>query len=626
MEKSGNNKEELEKILHYYKDAEDKEKLKAAKFLIGNMEGKYWFGGEEKEKYKPLFDTIQHLWEAGKHVNFDYKKSLGKYWDSLKQAMGNPRIEYTQVFFDLHNLDADFVIDHIDQAFIARETLPWCQNLSFEDFCDYVLPYRIGTEVPENWRISLWDKWQTLRDTITEPNRMKLAKIINDHNAYKMHHMGLFWSYPFDMTASEFERVRLGSCKHSVFYTAMAMRANGLPVGVDFVPQWAGSNAGHEWNVLLLEDDTFYPFDAVNKGFALDLSFRKVAKVFRKTFIYQTPGLSWQKWQKLPPEFQDFYRIDVTHDYVRTFDVDIPLITSVDIDQPVFLATYNNQDWVPQYWGEVKGKKVFFRNMGGGIVYILQRYNNGLYEQISEPFLLDTLGNIVDLEANTQDLKDMKITRKYPLTSYMKGIMGFVIGNRIQGANKRNFSDSTTFFSINKTPEKIETKYVDDKSHYRYVRMWIPEGGRGDMSELEFYGMDEQTGDTVKLEGKVIGDPNGDISGNRFFSYPFDGDLLTYFMRPRKMEPWVGLDLGSPQRIVKVRYCPRSDTNFIEVGDTYELFYWKEKWVSMGQITASQQELYYEQVPSQGLYILRNLTKGKEERIFTYAMGEQLWW
>jgi len=35
------------------------------------------------------------------------------------------------------------------------------------------------------------------------------------------------------------------------------MRENGLPVGVDIVPQWAGSNAGHEWNALLKEMEHF---------------------------------------------------------------------------------------------------------------------------------------------------------------------------------------------------------------------------------------------------------------------------------------------------------------------------------------------------------------------------------
>lgn len=31
-------------------------------------------------------------------------------------------------------------------------------------------------------------------------------------------------------------------------------------------------------------------------------------------------------------------------------------------------------------------------------------------------------------------------------------------------------------------------------------------------------------------------------------------------------------------------------------------------------------------VPTNALLLLRNHTKGKEERIFTYENGEQVWW
>ncbi len=625
LEAAGENRKALESVIQYFEKSENPEKLKAAQYLIANMEGKYWLDGREKEKFDPLLVVIDSLWKAGERVNFSHKELLGNYWDSLKSVKGPPRIRNAQVNLDYKKLNAEFLIRHIEQAFDLRENLPWCQNLSFANFCAYVLPYRVGKEIPENWIPPLKEKWKTLRDTLPHPDRMKLAQVINDENAYYMKHMGLFWSYPFDMTASEFERVRLGSCKHGVYYTTMAMRANGLPVAVDFVPQWAGSNAGHEWNVLLQEDGTFYPFDAINRGFELDLSFRKVAKVFRKTFSAQELPFDKEDLLFIPDGMKAPFRKDVTQEYVNTFDVKVSLNRVPENTDKVLISTFDNKNWVPQYWGKVKGKQAHFKNMGAGIVYMAMSLDHGRYQQLSDPFLLDSLGRQVPLKADMDKKQDMDLTRKYPLTSFMEGIMGFVVGNHIQGANARDFRDSVTFFSIDKIPQKIETKNIQDQEKYRYVRMWIPEGGRGDMAELEFYGLDH--GDTVKLEGEVIGDSSKDVSQNRFYAYPFDGDLLTYFLKPRQKEPWVGLDLGSPKRIVKVRYCPRSDTNFIEVGDTYELFYWQEgDWKSLGRKVAQKQALHYQQVPSGGLYILRNLTKGKEERIFTYKDGKQFWW
>ena len=49
-------------------------------------------------------------------------------------------------------------------------------------------------------------------------------------------------------------------------------------------------------------------------------------------------------------------------------------------------------------------------------------------------------------------------------------------------------------------------------------------------------------------------------------------------------------------------------------------------WTSMGKQVARTVSLEYHDVPSGGLYWLRDLSKGKEERIFTYELGEQVWW
>ena len=52
------------------------------------------------------------------------------------------------------------------------------------------------------------------------------------------------------------------------------------------------------------------------------------------------------------------------------------------------------------------------------------------------------------------------------------------------------------------------------------------------------------------------------------------------------------------------------------------------RWVSLGTRTGSRQtqELIYDNVLSNALLLLHNLSKGKEERIFTYENGRQVWW
>ena len=77
-----------------------------------------------------------------------------------------------------------------------------------------------------------------------------------------------------------------------------------------------------------------------------------------------------------------------------------------------------------------------------------------------------------------------------------------------------------------------------------------------------------------------------------------------------------------------VEFQFRNDDNLIREGELYELFYFIDKGVeSLGkQYGTSQQVLIYENVPENALFWLRNYTRGKEERIFTYENGEQIWW
>ena len=70
----------------------------------------------------------------------------------------------------------------------------------------------------------------------------------------------------------------------------------------------------------------------------------------------------------------------------------------------------------------------------------------------------------------------------------------------------------------------------------------------------------------------------------------------------------------------------RNNFNVIEVGNKYELMYYNDRWVSLGIQTATNQYLEYDNAPTQALFLLRNLTQGKEERIFTYENGKQVWW
>ena len=89
---------------------------------------------------------------------------------------------------------------------------------------------------------------------------------------------------------------------------------------------------------------------------------------------------------------------------------------------------------------------------------------------------------------------------------------------------------------------------------------------------------------------------------------------------------WFGMELDSLTEITYIGICPRNDKNSIYSGMYYELLYWDNQWKSLGIKKSQGETITYENIPSDAVLWLRNLTEGKEERIFTIENGEQVWW
>ena len=138
------------------------------------------------------------------------------------------------------------------------------------------------------------------------------------------------------------------------------------------------------------------------------------------------------------------------------------------------------------------------------------------------------------------------------------------------------------------------------------------------MAELCFY---NEKGE--RINGNIISsDFLKDVSLNRLF----DDKVLTYITIPTVIDAWIGLELEKPVTVQAIEYCPRTDDNNIVPGEKYELLYWDNRWVSMGKQIAKEHWLVYKNVPRNGLYWLRNISKGREERPFTYENEKQIWW
>ena len=522
----------------------------------------------------------------------------------------------------------DYLIENIDNAFKTWQTAPWAKDLSFNDFCEHVLPYRVDHEPLNSWRNSGYSNFSWLMDE-RNVGRIEICSIINDSLGRVLSNMIEMNMYPTRLTYDDMYKFKVGVCEDETAFATMGMRSVGLPVGIDFVPQWPWRSMGHSWNYLLLESGETIPFmgTETNPGIP-HFKDEKKGKVFRKTYAKQEGSLALveSNHNLIPQFFKSPYVKDVTDLYA---DVHKVVIDVASDHKYSYLSVFDNKNWIPIDWAIVQNDSSTFMKVEGGIVYLPIFYQNGKYLLAQQPFLLTENGLIETLSPDFGNRLSLTLTRKYPLSKHMTTYLEKMRGGRFEFANNEDFSDAITFGSIQERPEpylRTINNYSSNEK-YRYVRYVSSDSGRCNMAILDFYGF---TGDKVhKLEGKIIG-TTGSYKGYGAVKYhAFDDDPSTFFDAPEAEwgKAWIGLILDKPARVSHVNFMPRNDTNTIFNGQIYELFYWDKGWKGLGKKTGDNSEVIsFENVPSNALYLLHNYSGGNEERIFVYRDNQVIWY
>ena len=624
---SGDNRSELLKVINHYRVAGDEQKLKAAKYLISNMSDKHSFGGGNIERYDIMFELFDSLYHVG--VYGGEPLIISNTWDSLVSNYGYIDPVSLDLIPDYKHISADFMIRNIDLAFEAWQRLPDFISYDFEHFCEYVLPYRAGNEPLEDFRERYFNDIIHLVDTATNISNIIFGFHLEFFYNRYYRQSGLLWSYPIDLPVSKIEKGHRGSCRHHVNFATLIMRSCGLPVTSDRV-LWANRSLGHDWNVLMLDSGKFVAFDAFEREIK-EFTY-KPAKIFRKSFRCDYSLLRSLDWEDVPPEFLTTNETDVTALYEKTYNITVPIQYQYGGEKKKrygVICVFDNPDWKVVYWGKIRSNRMHFSDMTANVVYMAAYYEQGHIIPASEPFLLAEDGSLNFFNADHYNLQIMQLERKYPL---FQRIIDHAWGMRlttVEAANRPDFSDKKIFFTIYEPPYGIVDSLISDSGKYRYIRFNKSFNRVANYAEIEFYGKKSQNATEERLTGTIIGYPPFDKDYPHPYTHAIDGDLETWYDSPKQTEGWVGLDLGKGNEriITRVRFCPRSDINFILEGDTYELLYWdKEQWNSAGKQIATTETLFYIAVPSGTIYWLRNLSRGKEERIFTYEDGKQIWW
>lgn len=356
---AGENRRELEKVIaHYSHDPNDSLKLKSAIFLIENMEHHFTLESQWIEEYYKNVDSVKNL-KLGPIAS---RNRIREAFDSIPSY----NTYEVQQKDDLQSLNANYLIKNIDLAVDDWQKGLWAKHLKFEEFCEYILPYRFGTEGIEDWREKLIKKYKHKIDWLDGYDQKRnsaywAALYLNREIDKTGHYMP---PVPFDHTVSYLDNMKIGDCADYAIYAMYIMRACGVPVSVDYTPQWPNRSKRHIWNVVHNNNGK----DVVFLGGDIDPGFPhypsdKFAKVFRHTFAYQKESLfAIKENEEIPASFDTPFIKDVSNHYFEGIDIEIEISPFVKTQKKIaYLAVFDNQKWVPVHWGEIrKDRKASF--------------------------------------------------------------------------------------------------------------------------------------------------------------------------------------------------------------------------------------------------------------------------
>ena len=432
------------------------------------------------------------------------------------------------------------------------------------------------------------------------------------------------YSSPFGTNPNLLFKTKSGKCADETSYTIYLCRQLGIPAAYDFTPHWGNRSSSHSWSVLINEQGKSIPFYMGNFPGDTAHNFKSYIKpkVFRYRYSLNKQIASDMKYElNIPQLFQNPHFTDVTSEYCTTSDIERPIPDKIKNNKVAYICVFDNRNWVPVYYGNIHNGKVIFKSMGRCIAYMAATYENGEIVPFGNPFILNKNGELKELSANTNKTITMKLLRKYPFMGAQDYFNSRMDGGLFLGSNNKDFSDSTILHKHKGiTNGNWYNIPVTCNKEFKYLRYIGERGSFCNINELEFYDSEGK-----KIEGTIIG-TDGEPWARK--ENVFDGNILTGFSGKSPDGNWVGLELKKAMRISKIRYIGRNDGNCIETGDEYELCYWNSKsfWDDLGKKKATDNVLLFHKIPANGLYILKDLTKGKEERIFTYEEGKQIWW
>mgnify|MGYP001037087947 CR=1 FL=1 len=610
LQLAGDNRAELEAVLDVYsREPDDSLKLRAAEFLITHMK---MHGGVRSEA---LADYRMMMVQSDTVVDYH---TFNPWWKQLVADKGD-RLE---VALDVRTVSAAYLIRNIERAFQAWEQAPWHDEVSFDYFCRYILPYRFSNEMlADGWREYLARKYHSLIAGETDVRR---AFAVIYHAFARRSSDVAECHYTLDPIALDKQGQMW--CDQYCVLMGDVCRSLGIPVAMDWAESWGNyRQQGHLWPVLVLADGSY----TVGRG---DTVARRGPEVEGKTIVsrcapeedyplqtafVKRPLRVWRlsfAQQADEPELPDGWSRSPLEDVSALYGIrDSLAVSTGGVDEYLFIGTYQSKDgWRPVRYARRSEGRYVFRNLADSVVYVLMTREGDTYQPQGCPFLLAG-GKQIGLHPDTARRTTVRLTRTFPLMPHWTDQWTAMKGTYFEASNDPDFRTCTRLATIDRTPVFPDSIRLAGSGSYRYVR-YVCDLEQTRMAGLAFFSHGRE------VEGHLIGATPAD-------TLLWKKDYTETYKKHSYDRVYTrGIDFGRPVKLTSVHFISKHDRTFVCPGNTYELFYYDGGWRSLGKQTVDGYALTYTGVPARSLMLLRSIPVCGDERIFTYEQGRQVWW
>lgn len=401
------NKEELENALrHYMFEDPNPEKLAAAQFLIENMPGHYSYSSSEIYSYYAYADSI--LADTSLTPEQQRDSLLAK-TDSRFVAM--PFLKTR----DIEIVKADYLIDNIDKSYAQWKTCPWASHLSFEDYLEWLLPYKaVEFQELDAWRDTMLACFGTclehpVKNDVEYNTTLGVAEMIRNEAYHVLNRHGLYTRAGLPLLTAHLQVSQtFGDIPDYALTAVLAFRAAGVPAVLDETPVGSRYTAATKWYVILSDrgEELTSEWDLatmIGGGFFPD---ERGPKVYRNTYVINKERLDYLRYAKFCYPFE-LGKKDVTSKYFLTSDLEIPIdiVPRMQLnDMYVLIASAVRDDmnpWRIVDFGTMKRGKACFHDMGREVLYRVMGYEGNRLINLSEPFILHKDGSLEYINADT---------------------------------------------------------------------------------------------------------------------------------------------------------------------------------------------------------------------------------